>query len=120
MCCLQSPIRSRGRLPVGLGSSNKIPVPVKSIVSLYSIGSSKVPLNLSLGEKSARQNISGLGESVFFESTPRQSAHVSTAVCGYPADSQDHQIGSTGFYHGNSAHREEERELCNCIEHQVE
>ena len=26
----------RGRLPVGLGSSNKIPVPVKSIVSLYS------------------------------------------------------------------------------------
>ena len=25
MCSLQSPIRSLGRLPVGLGSSNKIP-----------------------------------------------------------------------------------------------
>ena len=27
VCCLQSPIRSRGRLQVGLGSSNTIPVP---------------------------------------------------------------------------------------------
>ena len=27
LCCLESPNRSRGRLPVGLGSSNKIPVP---------------------------------------------------------------------------------------------
>ena len=35
--CLQSPIRSRGcsgRLPVGLGSSNKIPVPYKPTFSL--------------------------------------------------------------------------------------
>ena len=31
MCCLQSPIRSRGRLPVGLGSLNKIPVPPFSL-----------------------------------------------------------------------------------------
>ena len=31
VCCLQSPIRSRGRLPVGLGSSNKIPVPSLSL-----------------------------------------------------------------------------------------
>ena len=40
--CLQSPIRSRGRLPVGLGSSTKIPVPYTPAFSL--ITSPKPPV----------------------------------------------------------------------------
>ena len=42
-CGLQSPIRSRGRLPVLLGSSNKIPVPYKP-----SSSSKLAPLTSSL------------------------------------------------------------------------
>ena len=54
VCCLQSPItgRSRGRLPVGLGSLNRIPVPQLSLSVSLSVNPSQYildkPLSLSL------------------------------------------------------------------------
>ena len=48
VCCLQSPIRSLGRLPLGLGSLNKIPCQHSLTLSLGAVGMEGSPMMMMM------------------------------------------------------------------------